>query len=937
MLRTLLFVVTLIFFNSLKAQTINGTIRDAATGEKIIGAIVTLKGTDVAVITDLGGRFELTTESNPPYTLIISLIGFEVTEINVPDAASTIEVKLKSKNVELKNVEVTGSRISEKQKEAPLTIESMDIIAIKECPQNSFYEGLGALKGVDLTSASLGFTVINTRGFNSTSPVRSLQLIDGVDNQSPGLNFSLGNFLGAPELDVMKVDLISGASSAYYGPNAFNGVISMTTRSPFVKPGLSVFLKTGERGLFESAIRWAQVIRNKKAEEKFGYKLNIFYFRANDWEADNVSASTDSRNDEQNPGGYDAVNTYGDEYYATSDYSKYPIVNPGLITYYRTGYREKDIVDYDTRNLKLSAAMHYKAGGDKEVILASNFGTGTTVYQGDNRYSLKDILFFQHRLEFRKQDKFFIRVYTTSEDAGKSYDAFFTALLLQRAAMTDFDWSYYYRYYWTLPGVNYFNKIKSFPGYPQPPAFGDPNYTELYQHYLNSINPFLLNNYSDSLQLYHGNARNYVDNLNNPPQRLLPFLQPGTVRFDSAFKAITSNKSYSEGGSLFYDKSSLYHAQGEYKFTPEMFDVLVGSNYRLYRPKSDGTIFSDTSGNKIENSEWGVYTGVEKNFNAGRYKFNFTGRLDKNENFDYLFSPAVSFVYKMNDNNIYRLSFSSAIRNPTLTDQYLYYNVGRAILVGNVTGYDSLVTISSLINATQGFINIDTLQYFSIDPVRPEKVRTFEIGYRATFFNKLYLDANYYYSIYNDFIGYDVGAKVNAYTTPSTGDRIEVENIYRISSNARDIVNSQGFSIGLNYFIGKFFALNGNYSWNELNKRGSDDPIIPAFNTPRHKFNLGFSGRDIDFSIGNKFHLKHWGIAVNYKWIEGFLFEGSPQFTGTIDDYNLIDIQINKKVPSIKTTFKAGASNLLDNKHYEVYGGPLVGRLSYVSILLELN
>ena len=80
-----------------------------------------------------------------------------------------------------------------------------NLISIKETPSYSFYEGLGSLKGVDLTSASLAFKVINTRGFNSTSPVRSLQIIDGVDNQAPGLNFSLGNFLGASELELARL------------------------------------------------------------------------------------------------------------------------------------------------------------------------------------------------------------------------------------------------------------------------------------------------------------------------------------------------------------------------------------------------------------------------------------------------------------------------------------------------------------------------------------------------------------------------------------------------------------------------------------------------------------------------------------------------------------------------------------------------------------
>src|SRR5690606_2130519 len=140
----------------------------------------------------------------------------------------------------------------------------------------------------------MGFKVINTRGFNSTSPVRSLQLIDGVDNQSPGLNFSLGNFLGASDLDVMKVDIIAGASTAFFGPGAFNGVINMTTKSPWLFPGLSASAKVGERNLKEGAIRWAQVFKNKAGKDKFAYKLNLFALTAEDWFAENYEATSNS-------------------------------------------------------------------------------------------------------------------------------------------------------------------------------------------------------------------------------------------------------------------------------------------------------------------------------------------------------------------------------------------------------------------------------------------------------------------------------------------------------------------------------------------------------------------------------------------------------------------------------------------------------------------
>lgn len=934
----LLLVCLMIASIAVNAQKISGVVKDNSTGESIIGASVSIKGTSIGTSTDVDGKFELSAAGQqPPVTLLIGSVGYSPSEIVVTDFSKPVNFKLSSKKVELKDVTITGSRVSEKQKEAPLTVESIDIIAIKQSAQNSFYEALGTLKGVDLTSASLGFTIVNTRGFNSTSPVRSLQLIDGVDNQSPGLNFSLGNFLGSSELDVLKVDLIAGASSAYYGPNAFNGVIAMTTRSPFVKPGLEVSFKAGERNLVETAVRWSQGFKDKSGNDRFAYKLNLFFMKAHDWEANNMSATPDSHDGPGNPGGYDAVNVYGDEYYATSNYNAVPNLRPGVMTYYRTGYTEKDLVDYNTENFKSSLAFHYKTKTKNEIIFNSAFGAGTTVYQGDNRFSLKDILFFQNRLEYRKENKFFIRAYTTNEDAGKSYDAYFTGLLLQQASKSDFVWSSNYVGFWSLPQNNYFNKLKSLPGYPQPPAFGSPNYSQLYAEYLASINPFLMNNYYDTLQLYHNTARDYADNFTSVSQKAVPFFEPGTQRFDSMFNVITISKSFSEGGSQFYDKSRLIHIQGEYKLTPKFGDVIVGGNYRKYLPQSDGTIFSDTAGRKIENYEFGFYGGLEKKMMEDKLKINLTLRADKNQNFDLLLSPAASLVYTFDPKNIVRFSFSSAIRNPTLTDQYLYYNVGRAKLLGNITGYDSLVTIPSLRDYLSGFPDLDKLVYFDIDPVKPEKVKTFEVGYRVSLFDNLYADANYYYSIYTDFIGYVIGADVTTSTSPIGGDFLELNDVFRIASNSQDKVSSQGFSIGLNYFIGKYFSVNGNYSWNELDKRDSNDPIIPAYNTPRNKYNVGFNGRDIEGMLFNKIRISNWSYNINYKWVQGFLFEGSPQFTGEIESYGVMDMQISKKVPAWKSVFKVGASNLLNNMHYEVYGGPLVGRLAYASILVTLN
>jgi outer membrane receptor for ferrienterochelin and colicin len=206
-------------------------------------------------------------------------------------------------------------------------------------------------------------------------------------------------------------------------------------------------------------------------------------------------------------------------------------------------------------------------------------------------------------------------------------------------------------------------------------------------------------------------------------------------------------------------------------------------------------------------------------------------------------------------------------------------------------------------------------------------VQTVEMGYRTTLFEALYVDLNYYYSWYQDFIGFSLLLDVEE---SQTAGLYNVNNVYRISTNATDQVTTQGFSAGLNYYFGKYYMVSGNYTWNVLNT-ATDDPIIPAFNTPENKYNISFGARDMPL-WSNPF-----GFNVTYKWIQGFIFEGSPQFTGPIDTYDLMDAQVNYRLKSLNTTVKLGVSNLLNNEVFQVYGGPRVGRLAYVSFLYEFR
>lgn len=925
LITTLLTLLCVLAPSILGAQvTLKGSVRDGETGEGLIGASILSKGTTTGTVTDLDGRWTLTV-TGLPAVLQFSYLGYTTTEVEVTSVNQDLSIKLGDDATTIDVVEVKGQRISDKQRQAALTVETMDAIAIKETPAANFYDGLGNLKDVDLTSASLGFKIINTRGFNSTNPVRSLQIIDGVDNQSPGLNFSLGNFLGASELDVNRVNLVVGASSAFYGPNAFNGVIAIETKDPFLQQGLSARIKAAERNLFEGGIRWAQALTNKSGYEWMAYKVNLFGFRADDWVADNFDPVFGTDLGRDNPGGYDAVNRYGDEFNRQFDFSG---IN-GLGVIRRPGYDEIDLVDYDSENIKAGVAFHLRLHPERtlesaELLLASNYSTGTTVYQGDNRFSLKGIQFYQHRLELRKRDNFFLRFYVTHEDAGESYDPYFTALRLQELHKPDEVWQRDYRTTWLR---NIPQQVRQLEGFPNCPDCTVPERRQLEREF------YRTQEVQQRLPGYHDQVRALVaqPSSTHPNARY----EPGTERFQQAFDSITGNL-LGRGGTRFFDRSALYHLHGEKQFRgvwqpddESGLDVTVGGNFRQYTPNSQGTILLDTMGRNIDVNEFGLYGGGTMNV-ENKWKISGSLRADKNQNFNLVFSPAASVVYLPRPNTTLRASFSSAIRNPTLNDQYLFYNVGRAILLGNIDGVQDLVTFESFVDVIgQEIPNVGDFDFFDVDPIQPEKVRTFELGARSTIGEKLYVDATYYYSRYQDFIGFNLGLDVSTFQGAITG-----QQAFRVSANAEDIVTTQGFSIGTNYYFGQYYAFNGNYSWNVLNTQ-SDDPIIPAFNTPEHKFNLGLSGRNIPLRFAGD-GIKDIGASVNYKWVDRFIFEGSPQFTGPIPSYGLLDAQFNLTVTNLNTTIKVGASNLLNNEVFQVYGGPRIGRLAYVSATYNL-
>jgi len=327
---------------------------------------------------------------------------------------------------------VSASRVSESLMKSPVTVEKLDMMSVRETPTLNAYDALSTMKGVDLQTSSLTFRVLNSRAFNNPTNTRMVQRIDGIDMQAPGLNFPVGALTGATDLDVESVELLAGAASALYGPNAFNGLINIYTRDPFKYTGLSASARLGMNHLdgkdtdpsplYDVAVRYADTVGSR-----FAYKINLGYMQGTDWHASNAFNIADYTGLQNDPGlgvypvgmgnpGYDAINRYGDEVAQVIDVP-YSLFNPDSSEQFliaRTGYEEADVADYDVYSFRGDASLHYKVNDDLELIANSRFAMGTTMYQSGTRLAISDFRYHVHKLEARS-DRFFLRGYASFE------------------------------------------------------------------------------------------------------------------------------------------------------------------------------------------------------------------------------------------------------------------------------------------------------------------------------------------------------------------------------------------------------------------------------------------------------------------------------------------------------------------------------------------
>ncbi|HWJ90360.1 MAG TPA: TonB-dependent receptor, partial [Flavisolibacter sp.] len=410
----------------------------------------------------------------------------------------------------------------------------------------------------------------------------------------------------------------------------------------------------------------------------------------------------------------------------------------------------------------------------------------------------------------------------------------------------------------------------------------------------------------------------------------------------------------------------------------KIFNLLAGGDARVYEIIPDGNNFVDFSrpiaernqplkdgsfGNNIYYKKFGAFTQVTKTLFKEQLKLFGSIRYDYNPEFDPRLTPRVAAVYTFRQKHNFRFTYQQGYRFPALFEALSYVNNGRVKRVGSLSyineglGYlENSYTQASVVNfnatvAAQGnsdaaaLANRNLLVAANLPKARPERINSFEVGYKTVVFdNKLVIDLDAYSNEYNGFLGQvqvyvpkgtSVGSDAAVLAmldrnrdatnaTPTTAAS-QGQDRYRVYTNARNNYRNYGSALGLTYNFYKKYLLSGNINFNRMKSNHVNDIFVTGFNTPEWTSNISFGNREV---------VKNIGFNIVWRWQDAFLWE-SPLVTGRIDAYSTLDAQVSFRVPKLNSSIKIGGADILNNRYIQYAGGPTLGALYYAAVTVE--
>lgn len=336
-----------------------------------------------------------------------------------------------------------------------------------------------------------------------------------------------------------------------------------------------------------------------------------------------------------------------------------------------------------------------------------------------------------------------------------------------------------------------------------------------------------------------------------------------------------------------------------------------------------------------------------------KLKLVLAGRYDESSLHESRFSPKAALVYGINHNNTLRFSYNEAFQVANYSEFFLdaptAFPGNPPIPAINLGGIEAALCTPFGVDC--GFGTPTGVRALGNKDLSLEEVTSWEIGYSGILGDKAFLTIDYYNSDLNNFIT-DLSANPFGLVNPNFGPYRPPANhplpglllatlrgalppsVFAFLSNNVDgapifalasytnagAVDTQGVDIGLNYYVTPEWQLDFSYSWFDFST--TEEGVTPGdleSNAPENKLSAGVSYRGSKLSS-----------SLRFRWVEEFNW-AAGSFQGPVPSYNVVNLSGDYAV-SERFTIGVNVSNLLDDEHYESFGGDLIGRraLGYV-------
>lgn len=316
--------------------------------------------------------------------------------------------------------------------------------------------------------------------------------------------------------------------------------------------------------------------------------------------------------------------------------------------------------------------------------------------------------------------------------------------------------------------------------------------------------------------------------------------------------------------------------------------LITGAAHRYQFVDTDGTLTLTAHRDNLS----GVYAQVEYQF-IEELKSVFAARWDRSTLHASQISPKAAIVWTPFRSHSLRATFNRAFQAPNYSELFLYVKHP-----------------------------IRNLAYFGNDNLVVEKITGYEVGYKGIFGNSVFVTVDGYYNQLKDFIT-DLAPSVN----PKYPGRVQLpgesfERTIWSYGNAGE-VNEFGMEVSANIYPVDEIQLSVNYALFDFDvqSRDSNDVLLP--NAPKHKVNAGIVYRKDRSQAGLSF--KH---VPTFDWAAGI-------YKGTILSYSLFNFSGSYRLTE---QFELGlnVTNLFDKRHYQIFGGSLIGRRATASVTAYL-